>query len=50
MNDDPLIELLEDAFGAGFDHATYKIWGWDKAFKDFLRDYCDEIKVVRETL
>lgn len=49
MND-PLIELLEDAFGAGFDHAKNGIWGWVEDFNQFLGYFSEEIKAVRENL
>lgn len=48
--DDPLIELLENAFGAGYDHARNGIWSWTKEFENFLSDFCEEIKDVRETM
>lgn len=49
MNDS-LIELLENAFGAGYDHARNGIWGWTQAFQNFLNDFSEEIEAVRETM
>lgn len=48
--DDKLTELLEDAFGAGYDHARTTVWGWTQAFQNFLSDFDGEIQEVRYEL
>lgn len=48
-NADRLKILLEDAFGAGYDHARNTVWGWTKAFQNFLDDFEIEIEEINGT-